>query len=255
MIGAAFRRLFGGSDTAQLALSLDDTPATADELLRRLRALGLPSRYTRVRLTNNRTVMVSFSRDELRVHAAYLGAPRDVHLAMVAFLAGRTRAVRQQARSVILAHPIERAPARARRAPRTLPEDRGIVDELRRWHDQYNERLFDGTLRRVTLRVSRKMESRLGHYTAAAPGGTPAEIAIGRQHLERHGWTEVLHTLLHEMVHQWQDETGRPIDHGAGFRAKAREVGITAAARRTVRARRGPAVPPPAPRPVAEPHD
>jgi hypothetical protein len=42
----------------------------------------------------------------------------------------------------------------------------------------------------------------------------------------------VLHTLLHEMVHQWQDETGRAIDHGAGFRAKARDVGIAAAARR-----------------------
>ena len=34
------------------------------------------------------------------------------------------------------------------------------------------------------------------------------------------------------MVHQWQDETGRAIDHGAGFRAKARDVGIAAAARR-----------------------
>ena len=33
------------------------------------------------------------------------------------------------------------------------------------------------------------------------------------------------------MVHQWQDETGRAIDHGAGFRAKAREVGIAAVAR------------------------
>ena len=30
------------------------------------------------------------------------------------------------------------------------------------------------------------------------------------------------------MVHQWQDETGRPIDHGRAFRAKAREVGIAA---------------------------
>jgi hypothetical protein len=37
---------------------------------------------------------------------------------------------------------------------------------------------------------------------------------------------EVLDTLLHEMVHQWQDETGRPVDHGREFRRKAREVGI-----------------------------
>jgi hypothetical protein len=34
-------------------------------------------------------------------------------------------------------------------------------------------------------------------------------------------------TLLHEMVHQWQAETGQPVDHGRAFRRKAREVGIT----------------------------
>ncbi len=241
------RRLLGGRDADQLALSFDDIPRTADELLVRLRALGLPPRYARLRLTRNRTVMVSFSGGELRVHSAYLQAPREVHAAMVTFVSGRTRAARQAARAVILAYPIDRAPAPVRRAPRTRAEDRGIVDELRQWHDQYNADYFGGALRPVTLRVSRKMRSRLGHYTASTPGGAPAEIAIGREHLERHGWTEVLHTLLHEMVHQWQDETGRPIDHGAGFRAKARDVGITAAARRTVRSRRGVAAIPPAP--------
>jgi hypothetical protein len=83
------------------------------------------------------------------------------------------------------------------------------------------------------------MRTRLGHYTAASPVGEPAEIVISRDHVSRHGWDEALHTLLHEMVHQWQDETGRPIDHGATFRAKAREVGITPSARRTVTPRRG----------------
>ena len=78
------------------------------------------------------------------------------------------------------------------------------------------------------------MRSRLGHYTAATALGDAAEIAISWSHLRRHGWEEALHTLLHEMVHQWQDETGRPIDHGAAFRAKARDVGIEAAARRMV---------------------
>ena len=73
-------------------------------------------------------------------------------------------------------------------------------------------------------------------------------FTIGREHIRRHGWEEALHTLLHEMVHQWQDEAGHPIDHGATFRRKAREVGITASARRHVvpvkRAR--PLPPPPA---------
>ena len=64
--------------------------------------------------------------------------------------------------------------------------------------------------------------------------GRPTEIGISRRHL-RHGWAEVEETVLHEMVHQWQAETGRPVDHGAGFRRKAREVGIGARARRTIR--------------------
>jgi hypothetical protein len=40
------------------------------------------------------------------------------------------------------------------------------------------------------------------------------------------------------MVHQWQDEGGHAIDHGATFRKKAREVGITPSARRHVLPRR-----------------
>jgi hypothetical protein len=81
------------------------------------------------------------------------------------------------------------------------------------------------------------MRTRLGHYMAASPtSGDPAEIVISRRHLRRHGWEEALHTLLHEMVHQWQDEHGYPIDHGRAFRAKARELGITPSARRTVAA-------------------
>jgi hypothetical protein len=36
----------------------------------------------------------------------------------------------------------------------------------------------------------------------------------------------VEHTMLHEMVHQWQAESGLPVDHGAAFRQKAAELGI-----------------------------
>jgi hypothetical protein len=60
------------------------------------------------------------------------------------------------------------------------------------------------------------------------------EIAISWRHVRRHRWEEVVHTLIHEMVHQWQDETGLAIDHGPRFRAKARDVGIDAAAKRAV---------------------
>ena len=54
------------------------------------------------------------------------------------------------------------------------------------------------------------MRSRLGQYTAVTQYGEPAEITISRRHIKRHGWSEALHTLLHEMVHQWQAEYGAP---------------------------------------------
>jgi hypothetical protein len=40
--------------------------------------------------------------------------------------------------------------------------------------------------------------------------------------------------MLHEMVHQWQAESGLRIDHGRTFRQKAREVGVMPAAKRVV---------------------
>jgi hypothetical protein len=221
----------------QLALELDrPTPRVtgaepAERFLATLRALGL-SRIERCRLTRNRNVMVSFSGTTLRVHEGYVAAPADVLRAIVAFVEGRTRAERRAAQRVIVAHPISSS-AGASRRPRSRPEDRSLVVELTRWHQRYNADHFHGRLANVTLRVSRRMRSRLGHYTCAVQG-EPAEIAISWRHIRRDGWDEALHTLLHEMVHQWQDESGRPIDHGREFRGKAREVGVTPCARRAL---------------------
>jgi SprT-like family protein len=223
----------------QLALDLERRPHAprlaavdrADRFLATLRALGL-ARIERLRLTRNRNVMVSFSGATLRVHDGYVNAPVEVLRAIVIFVEGRTRAERRVAQRVIVAHPISSAPGGSRR-PRTRPEDRPLVAELTRWHQRYNADHFHGRLAVVTLRVSRRMRSRLGHYTCAVHG-EPAEIAISWRHIRRDGWEEALHTLLHEMVHQWQDESGRAIDHGSEFRAKAREVGVAPCARRAL---------------------
>lgn len=223
------------------------TAADARRFHDALLALGLRG-IERVRLTRNRTVMVSFSQGELRVHEGYLDAPEPVLRAVVGFVCGRTRADRRRAREVILAHQIARpagSPPRRREADR--PEDAPIVAQLTRFHAHYNRVYFGGRLRTVPIRLSGRMRTRLGHYTAATPTGEPAEIVLGREHLRRHGWEEALHTLLHEMVHQWQDEAGHPIDHGATFRKKAREVGITPSARRHVLPRRQSRTLPPAP--------
>lgn len=235
----ALTRLFRRAcDSAQLELGFHtQAPRDAAELLARLQHLGL-RRITRCRLTRNRNVMVSFGGGELRVHQGYLDAPATVLGAIVTFVEGRTRADRREAQKLIVSHPI-RLPTKASRRERTHPEDAAIVEQLVAWHARYNARHFHALLNPVEMRVSRRMKSRLGHYTAATAGGEPAEIALSRAHLRTHGWPETLHTLLHEMVHQWQDETGRTIDHGATFRAKAREVGVAPYARRVLAARPG----------------
>ncbi|MEP6730785.1 MAG: SprT-like domain-containing protein [bacterium] len=228
-------------DESQLELTLQTTalpPQNADELLVRLRALGL-KRISRVQLTRNRNVMVSFGGGEMRVHEGYLSAPETVLRAVVSFVEGRTRADRRAAQRIIVTHPIATAAPTTTRRERTHPDDEEMSEQLIAWHGRYNARHFHGRLKPVAMRVSRRMKSRLGHYSAAVAGGDAAEIAISRRHVTRHGWTEALHTLLHEMVHQWQDETGRTIDHGATFRQKAREVGIAPYARRVLATRPG----------------
>ena len=220
-------------DPRQLALDFDGRPRTAEELHRRLRELGLTT-IDKCRLTRNRAVMVSFRSRELRIHEGYLSAPRDVLKAIVTFVEGRTRTQRRAARRMLLGFPIETATAAERRRERPDPRDARMAKELTEWHATLNAGYFEGKLRAIEVRVSRRMRSRLGHYTAASAAGEPAEIVISRRHYRRHGREEALNTLLHEMIHQWQDESGLEIDHGPVFRAKAREVGVTPAARRLV---------------------
>ena len=66
------------SDRDQLALELDEEPPrNAEELRTRLQRLGLGTQY-RVRLTTNRTVVVSYSGGDLRIHNSFLGASEEV---------------------------------------------------------------------------------------------------------------------------------------------------------------------------------
>jgi hypothetical protein len=217
----------------QLTLVLHShQPRSAEELLAALRHLGL-RRISRCRLTRNRNVMVSFSEDELRLHEGYLAAPDDVLAAIVRFVEGASRAERLRARRRLLEFPVRTETTRRRREA-SHPDDAGLARKLTECHARLNAEHFQGALRCLDVRVSRRMRARLGHYSAATPAGDPPEIAISRRHLRRHGWHEALQTLLHEMVHQWQDEQGMAVDHRSAFRAKAREVGIPPFAMRRV---------------------
>lgn len=233
VLRALIRRLRGSRDSGQLALDLTATPRTGAELLARLNALGLRG-IRSLSLTSNRSVMVSVSDGELRVHRAFLGAPEAVHRAIVRFLMSHRRAERLAARRVLVAYPVGADDRRPARAPeRTHPDDEAIAAKLSEWHARYNSERFKGALRKVHVRVSRRMRTRLGHYMPAQHG-RPPEIAISRRHLKRHGFADALETLLHEMVHQWQDENGHPLGHDREFRLKAKAVGITGSAKRVV---------------------
>ncbi len=223
-------------DWDQLSLHFDDEPPrNAEELQLRLRRLGLGSMH-KVKLTRNRTVVVSHGHGELRIHRSFLAAPEEVWRAVIAFVHARSKVKRLEAKQKILSFPIEMtddAPVRRRTPERTDPRDEPLARELNRLHGLYNAERFNGALKPILIRVSRRMRSRLGHYTPNDTYG-PAEIAISRRHIRRDGWDEAAHTLLHEMVHQWQDEQGLGLNHGRTFREKARAIGIAPTACRAV---------------------
>ena len=219
-------------DPAQLGLTFEATPRTAEELHAVLRARGLRS-ISSITLTKNSRVMVSFRGEEMRVHRGYLDAPPEVLDAIVRLVEGRTKAVRREAGKFVVANSPKGVSEEPKRRERTHPDDEAWSARLVDEHRRLNAERFSGSLAPIAVRVSRRMKSRLGHYSPAV-GENAAEIAISRRHIRRHGWDDAIETLVHEMVHQWQAETGAPLDHGPGFRRKAREVGIRPRARRVV---------------------
>lgn len=208
----------------------------ADEalLVVRLRELGLRSEQ-RVELHDNSTVMVSVTqRGVLRIHRAYAYASDHVLRAIVIFASPRTRRQdRALARRTITTFPAERVvPRQGGRRRRTPvdPADVATLSELGRLHARLNRTCFGDALGRITFRLSNRMETRLGEITVDRTTGCAIEIAISRRHVERDGWDGVRDTLLHEMIHQWQVESGGEPDHGPEFRRKARALGITPSA-------------------------
>jgi hypothetical protein len=207
-----------------------------EDLPTRLNLLGLHG-VSRVVTHTNRSVMVSIGkRRVLRIHAGYAYASDGVLRAIVRFLDPRLpRAVRRAAERELLAFPVEEYASSGQprlRQERPRPGDLLFLHRLSQAFDRFNREHFAGKLSTVPLRLSSRMRSRLGELSVDIRTGQPIEIAISRRHIARHQWSEVEQTLLHEMVHQWQAETGLPVDHGPLFREKARQVGVVPGAKR-----------------------
>lgn len=206
-------------------------------LAHRLAQLGLRE-VDRIHTHTNRTVMISLARRVLRLHRGYASAPDRVLRAIVRFLDPRVpRAARRGAERVFLGFPVELyapPPERAVRRERPQPGDLVWLERLVSLHERLNAAHFGRALGIIPIRLSGRMRSRLGELAVDLRTGRPLEIAISRRHLLRHPWPEVEHTMLHEMVHQWQAETGLAVNHLRSFRLKAAEVGIEPQARRAI---------------------
>ena len=101
--------------------------------------------------------------------------------------------------------------AAARRAPptRCARARKPTIARLEsRWRE-LNARHFGGALAAIPIGLSSRMRRRLGELVYDRTTSKPVRIVISRRLLKRHPWREVEETLLHEMVHQWQAETGR----------------------------------------------
>jgi len=208
-----------------------DQARQADEalLLNRLKHLGLA---TKVEVHENRTVLVSSTKHgAVRVHRGFAYASDRTLLAILTFVDSSVRRrVRKAAEREVVSFPIDRyLPTRKTlpRRPRPKPGDPRIVARLKQLHKDLNELHFGGALEEIPFRISDRMRRKVGELTVDVAGCRALEIAISRRHLVKDSWSEVENTVLHEMIHQWQAESGLSVDHGAVFRSKAAAVGIT----------------------------
>jgi hypothetical protein len=93
-------------------------------------------------------------------------------------------------------------------------------------HAELNARHFAGALGNVRIGLSYQMRRKLGEFRPLSGPGGHASIVLGRRHIRRDGWSAAVETFLHEMIHQWQSETGLPLAHDGAFRKKAAAIGI-----------------------------
>lgn len=204
------------------------TESPADPILAALRSRG--AAITRVRYRENRSVLLSVSRDgtTLNGHACFRDAPPRIVDAVVRVVtAPRDTADRRAAlRTLREWDGTRRGLARARRAtPRRRPAVDGPgTGPLRSLFRRLNRRRFGGRLPAIPLRISRRMTRSLGTIRYGLDG-VVEEIAISAALLRPANRAALVDTMLHEMAHAeaWLRHGHR--GHGRAWKAIARRVG------------------------------
>jgi hypothetical protein len=98
-------------------------------------------------------------------------------------------------------------------------------------YDYFNTALFGGTLRPVILNFSRAANS-LGFFAPLRwerGNETTHEISLNPAYLKTRPARDVASTLVHEMVHLWQQEEGKPARrgyHNEEWARKMDEIGL-----------------------------
>jgi len=106
---------------------------------------------------------------------------------------------------------------------------RAFIGELQRWAGIFDE-AFELKVPEVSLGIDGLRVTRLGQFRGGHnPLGLKGEIILNDRHFSsRHRW-QILGTLLHELLHGWQQAHGRPGKHNyhnVQFRRKARQFGL-----------------------------
>jgi hypothetical protein len=106
---------------------------------------------------------------------------------------------------------------------------RPTVEDLHVYADRF---ILEFKLQTTTpvIMIETLRSDTLGHHRSGRNGlGLRHEIAISRDHLEKHEYWQVLGTLLHELLHAEQedlDQSGRRNYHNKHFRERARQFGL-----------------------------
>jgi hypothetical protein len=104
---------------------------------------------------------------------------------------------------------------------------------LQEAYDEFNKRLFDGALVDVFIVYQRHAHSR-GYFAPDRYSGRVAklgrhELALNPDHFVGRSDAEIASTLVHEMVHCWQQQHGKPASrgyHNKEWAAKMKEIGL-----------------------------
>ncbi len=111
-----------------------------------------------------------------------------------------------------------------------------LVRILQVWAERFNLE-FKLEIPAISLCVDWLPAFCYGHFRSGRNGfGLINEIAINRKYLVDQGAWEVLGTLLHEMLHAWQETYGKPGKnnyHNKEFRDKAHSIGLVIDSRGT----------------------